>query len=722
MPASTPPATREDPRHLLDALPAKFPRPRITIFYALALLLVAAAMLLLPVLYLLIVAGTATVLFLHASSGFSPLHSVAGAYGSLLLYFGPLFAGVVVLLLLLKPLFASRPQWAPSRAIRREEEPHLYALAEKLARLVGTPAPTAIHASARVNAGAGLHMGLARRLHGRIFVEIGLPLVAGLTFRQFVGVLAHELGHLGQGGATRLGRFIDGVNDWFARAVYERDTWDEQLIEWLEDQSGSALAQLPALLARAAVWTTRRVLWVLMIVGHGLSCLLSRERERDADRYEARLVGGSTKAATLQQLELLAIASFVIESEIETGELGRLPDDLPALVAARAGSLSPALARRVRNAALGRETGFFDTHPSVRDRIARAHREGRGCLQIDAPASAIFRDFAGICRRVTRELYGPVTAQDLVATSAVLKRQRKARAASHGAPDEARIRFFQGIGAGGWRFFPEARTADAASGSPARPGALREALEALRAQLTPELRTAREAEVRWCRVAEARSLARQAASLLAAGVPINARYFRLQSANAEGVVAALQRTSGALQESRAYLRPYEGIQRRRLALALLESPSGRPRRAAESFLAVLEALGRIDDELVDLRDDLACFDVLAAAQAELPGDERVRQHLELLRSRLCARVDEMATKVGDVVYHFPNGSGSMPLAGHLVPDAPRQGEGSGVARDILTRAFALHARLLGELAALAEASESAAGLPLLAAPNADAVS
>src|ERR1019366_4136803 len=553
-------------------------------------------------------------------------------------------------------------------------EPHLYALVEKLARLVGTPAPTAIHASARVNAGAGLHMGLARRLHGRIFVEIGLPLVAGLTFRQFVGVLAHELGHLGQGGATRLGRFIDGVNDWFARAVYERDTWDEQLIEWLEDQSGSALAQLPALLARAAVWTTRRVLWVLMIVGHGLSCLLSRERERDADRYEARLVGGSTKAATLQQLELLAIASFVIESEIETGELGRLPDDLPALVAARAGSLSPALARRVRNAALGRETGFFDTHPSVRDRIARAHREGRGCLQIDAPASAIFRDFAGICRRVTRELYGPVTAQDLVATSAVLERQRKARAASHGAPDEARIRFFQGIGAGGWRFFPEARTADAASGSPARPGALREALEVLRAQLTPELRTAREAEVRWCRVAEARSLARQAASLLAAGVPINARYFRLQSANAEGVVAALQRTSG------------------------------RPRRAAESFLAVLEALGRIRDELVALRDDLACFDVLAAAQAELPGDERVRQHLELLRSRLCARVDEMATKVGDVVYHFPNGSGSMPLAGHLVPDAPRQGEGSRVARDILTRAFALHARLLGELAALAEAS------------------
>src|ERR1039457_5083257 len=152
------------------------------------------------------------------------------------------------------------------------------------------------------------------------------------------------------------------------------------------------------------------------------------------------------------------------------------------------------------------------------------------------------------------------------------------------------------------------------------------------------------------------------------------------------------------------------------------APSGRPRRASKSFLAVLEALGRIDDELFALRDDLACFDVLAAAQAELPGDERVRQHLELLRSRLCARVDEMATKVGDVVYHFPNGSGSMPLAGHLVPDAPRQGEGSRVARDILTRAFALHARLLGELAALAEASESAAGLPLLAAPNADAVS
>jgi len=165
---------------------------------------------------------------------------------------------------------------------------------------------------------------------------------------------------------------------------------DEQLVDWLEGQSGSALAQLPALLARAAVWMTRRVLWLLMVAGHGLSCLLSREMERDADRYEARLVGGTTKATALQQLELLMVADLVVDHEIETGELGRLPDDLPALVAARARALPPTVIRRIRNAAFSRETGLFDTHPSIRDRIERAQREGRGCVQIDAPRPLSF--------------------------------------------------------------------------------------------------------------------------------------------------------------------------------------------------------------------------------------------------------------------------------------------------------------------------------------------
>ena len=63
-------------------------------------------------------------------------------------------------------------------------------------------------------------------------LTIGLPLVAGLSAREFGGVLAHEFGHFAQGGGMRLTAVVRGVNAWFGRVVYERDEWDETLERW----------------------------------------------------------------------------------------------------------------------------------------------------------------------------------------------------------------------------------------------------------------------------------------------------------------------------------------------------------------------------------------------------------------------------------------------------------------------------------------------------------
>ena len=56
-----------------------------------------------------------------------------------------------------------------------------------------------------------------------LVLTIGLPLVAGLSIREFGGVLAHEFGHFAQGGGMRLTALVRFVNGWFARVVYERD-------------------------------------------------------------------------------------------------------------------------------------------------------------------------------------------------------------------------------------------------------------------------------------------------------------------------------------------------------------------------------------------------------------------------------------------------------------------------------------------------------------------
>ena len=46
-------------------------------------------------------------------------------------------------------------------------------------------------------------------------LTIGLPLVAGLSLREFAGIIAHEFGHFTQGFGMRLSYVIRQINGWF---------------------------------------------------------------------------------------------------------------------------------------------------------------------------------------------------------------------------------------------------------------------------------------------------------------------------------------------------------------------------------------------------------------------------------------------------------------------------------------------------------------------------
>jgi hypothetical protein len=88
--------------------------------------------------------------------------------------------------------------------------------------------------------------------------------------------------------------------------MYERDEYDLQLDRWARESDMRIGLVLHA--SRFFVWVTRRILWVLMSVGHGISCVLMRQMEFDADRYEARLSGSRTFESTAVQLRILGLA------------------------------------------------------------------------------------------------------------------------------------------------------------------------------------------------------------------------------------------------------------------------------------------------------------------------------------------------------------------------------------------------------------------------------
>src|SRR5690606_36886911 len=105
----------------------------------------------------------------------------------------------------------------------------------------------------------------------------------------FAGVLAHEFGHFTQGTASRLNLIIRLVNNWFARVVYQRDSWDSALDEMIETSPG--WFSLIFLAAKLAVKISRVILTILMYIGHAISSFMARQQEYDADRYKAYVSG-----------------------------------------------------------------------------------------------------------------------------------------------------------------------------------------------------------------------------------------------------------------------------------------------------------------------------------------------------------------------------------------------------------------------------------------------
>jgi hypothetical protein len=143
-------------------------------------------------------------------------------------------------------------------------------------------------------------------------------------------------------------------------------------------------------------------------VGHALSCLLLRQMEFDADRYEARLAGAEAFAETGRQLLLLGLATdgALALAQDSWNRTGRLPDDLSTLIRAVSACISPGEFRNLEKELQKRKSGLFDTHPAHGERLASVRRENAaGVFHLEGPATGLFKDFPKLSRAVTLDFY-----------------------------------------------------------------------------------------------------------------------------------------------------------------------------------------------------------------------------------------------------------------------------------------------------------------------------
>lgn len=374
--------------------------------YTLGLMLVTAVMVLLPLLYLgltFLVGYGVYYWAVHAWGLLSMTHFVRLVFVLAVIYVAPLFAGVVLVVFMFKPLFARPAKRPQPLALNPAAEKTLFTFVARICDLVGAPFPQRIDLNAELNAAAGFRRGWRSFFSDDLVLTIGLPLVAGLTTRQLAGVIAHELGHFTQGTAMRLDYIIRHINFWFARVVYQRDAWDDWLGTLGSDDGSNALSFL-ALIAQGAVGLSRILLRWLMLIGAGVSGFASRQMEYHADAYEIAVAGSDSLEASQRRSAVLAAAMDVANRDLQAtwNKNKCLPNDLPAFYLAYAMAL-PAHVQTVIEDRLGLvRSGAFDTHPSPADRIRNARQAAQpGIIHLDAPATGLFTNFPVASKQVT---------------------------------------------------------------------------------------------------------------------------------------------------------------------------------------------------------------------------------------------------------------------------------------------------------------------------------
>ncbi len=713
-------------KRILNAAQGTIEPIRKPVLYQVWLILVAVAMVLLPLIYVGLIVFAGWVVFWHATNNLSLFDEVS-IRGAILAYFGPLVAGLIMIFFMIKPLFAPRIESAKPRMLTPAQHPLLFRYVEKICDAVSSPRPSQIQVDHQINASAQLRRGWRSLLGNDLTLTIGLPLASGLTVRQFSGVMAHEFGHFTQRAGMGFSFIIRAVSFWFHRVVYERDTWDQSL----ERQSRSAGGWTSAILylARFFVWLTRRILWCLMWVGQAISCLLLRQMEYDADRHEIRLAGAKAAVDTTYRLNELNVAGQIALGHLQSSwPESRLAEDYPQLVVhCHKQVITEEASERLKSGIEKRETGWLDTHPADRDRIAAAQKDqspgifgGPDAGIVDElPAERLFRNFGELSKQVTRDFYLQSLGRQAEKAELLAIPQFLASVTEERSKDEALDRYF--YHQFNWlRPLPLQATRLEA---PADPGEAAAEIEALRSKLLSQVAEYPERVKRYGETVRQRELAERALYLIRANLRVAPSDFGLSKSSSEEAQAKRAEAEARLQEWSGGADEFESLMARRLilALSLLAHPTiaaklqdeETDRARLEELVACAAELGKATPEVIrfngaanglaDLTLNVENSPTEELQRALQSGIGRVRGELGALRSKLPEQPYPLRHAEGVTIREFLIPATSLSLG---------VGQPLETATDCINNFVRLYSRIMAELTQAAEQAEMAAGLPL----------
>lgn len=706
--------------------------------YRIGVVLVALVMLALPVIYLAFIGLVGWGVWYHAVNH-TGIISAASGVGTgrnngramamaFMVYVAPIAIGITMVIFMFKPFFSKPGKDSGRRSLKKTDEPLLFEFIECICRAVGAPQPRRIDVDCNVNASASFGNGLLSFFSSDLVLTIGMPLVAGLTMRQFGGVMAHEFGHFAQGVGMRLTYMIRSISYWFTRVVYERDSWDDKLESW--SQSLDLRISWVLYLARFAVWLTRRILWVLMMLGNLVGGYLLRQMEFDADRYEARFAGSHIFPTTARQLAVLNVGFGGAMSDLVSfRDEGRLGDNLPKLILLNVDQMPARIHAKIDAESAESRTGFLDTHPCDPERTASAALENtEGIFRLRLPAAHLFRRFDWLSRAVTWDFYKEIfedelKKEDIHPVDELVARQQKQINAV-----KALRRFFQGQT---YWYRPISSLQDGRK-TPRDIAKLQSLITSERDVMLRELVRYQKA---WKEYDDADSDQLQtviAEDLLAGKVKVRRDDFSLPMTSPAEIRQARDQIERRRADVEPRLLPFESAAERRLVagLQLARRPELAPAlTAVDASLTELDQLldlfGMVHDQiatLLEMRDSQLTLQRLLIVFSENRESKPLFDTMQSRREHLYGVLNSLRDAFADVGYPFDHARADITLAEYLLKELPEEDNPVAVhdAADSIGNQLApLQGRVLGRLCEIAEAVETKLGLAALNDPPED---
>ena len=274
---------------------------------------------------------------------------------------------------------------APGPPLKPGEHPRLFQEISGVAGAVGQPMPVEVYLVPEVNAwvtNRGGVMGLgSRRIMG-----LGLPLLQVLSVSEFRAVLVHEFGHY-HGGDTALAPWVYKTRSTIGRTL---------------EQLGGSLLQKPF------IWYGNLFL--------RLTNAVARKQEYAADALAAKVTGPGPIITGLKKLYQAgpAFETFwgsELEPLLANGFRPPLAEGFQAFIS------SPEVFLAMQEAMIQEMEQSvpnpYDTHPSLKDRIAALEKLPAPAMPIDDhPGLALIGQVAELEKELIASLYGEVLARE----------------------------------------------------------------------------------------------------------------------------------------------------------------------------------------------------------------------------------------------------------------------------------------------------------------------